>query len=63
MALSSEVLPEIGEYGRVSTTVANAYVQPLIDRYLRDLSEALASLGSTGAFFVIGSNAGTLSLM
>ena len=62
VALSSEVLPEIGEYGRVSTTVANAYVQPLIDRYLGDLSEALASLGSTGAFFVIGSNAGTLSL-
>ena len=62
VTLSSEVLPEIGEYGRVSTTVANAYVQPLIDRYLGDLSKALASLGSSGAFFVIGSNAGTLSL-
>ncbi|MGI9520594.1 MAG: hydantoinase/oxoprolinase family protein, partial [Hyphomicrobiaceae bacterium] len=62
ITLSSDVLPEIGEYGRVSTTVANAYVQPLIDKYLGDLDAALASIGSSGAFFVIGSNAGTLSL-
>ena len=34
VSLSSRVLPEIGEYGRVSTTVANAYVQPLMSRYL-----------------------------
>ena len=62
ITLSSEVLPEIGEYGRVSTTVANAYVQPLIDRYLGALDNALSERGSTGAFFVMGSNAGTLSL-
>lgn len=62
VSLSSDVLPEIGEYGRVSTTVANAYVQPLIDRYLGALDRALAEKGSSGAFFVMGSNAGTLSL-
>ena len=62
VTLSSDVLPEIGEYGRFSTTVANAYVQPLINRYLGDLADALSDLGSSGAFFVIGSNAGTLSL-
>ncbi|MFY0611356.1 MAG: hydantoinase/oxoprolinase family protein [Hyphomicrobiaceae bacterium] len=62
ISLSSEVLPEIGEYGRTSTTVANAYVQPLIDKYLGALDEALSERGSTGAFFVMGSNAGTLSL-
>ncbi|MGI9522546.1 MAG: hydantoinase/oxoprolinase N-terminal domain-containing protein, partial [Hyphomicrobiaceae bacterium] len=62
ITLSSDVLPEIGEYGRISTTVANAYVQPLIDKYLGDLDAALTSIGSSGAFFVIGSNAGTLSL-
>lgn len=61
VAISSEVLPAIGEYGRVSTTVANAYVQPLIDRYLGSLSAQLVELGSSGAFFVVGSNAGTLS--
>ena len=62
ISLSSDVLPEIGEYGRVSTTVANAYVQPLIDRYLGALDTALAEKGSSGAFFIMGSNAGTLSL-
>ncbi|MEM8973503.1 MAG: hydantoinase/oxoprolinase family protein [Pseudomonadota bacterium] len=62
ITLSSDVLPEIGEYGRVSTTVANAYVQPLIDRYLGALVDALDAKGSSGAFFVMGSNAGTLSL-
>ncbi|MGI9409667.1 MAG: hydantoinase/oxoprolinase family protein [Hyphomicrobiaceae bacterium] len=62
ISLSSDVLPEIGEYGRVSTTVANAYVQPLVDRYLGALDDALGEKGSTGAFFIMGSNAGTLSL-
>ena len=62
VSLSSRVLPEIGEYGRVSTTVANAYVQPLISRYLAELSEALKEQGSCGAFFVMSSSGGTLSL-
>ena len=62
VSLSSRVLPEIGEYGRVSTTVANAYVQPQISRYLAELSEALKEQGSCGAFFVMSSSGGTLSL-
>ena len=62
ISLSSRVLPEIGEYGRVSTTVANAYVQPLMSRYLAELSEALKERGSRGAFFVMSSSGGTLSL-
>ncbi len=62
VSLSSAVLPEIGEYGRVSTTVANAYVQPLISRYLGNLSQALRDAGSGAAFFVMSSNGGTLSL-
>ena len=37
LSLSSEVCPEIREYERFSTTVANAYVQPLMARYLRSL--------------------------
>ena len=62
VSLSSRVLPEIGEYGRVSTTVANAYVQPLMSRYLAELAEALKERGSRGAFFVMSSSGGTLSL-
>jgi N-methylhydantoinase A len=62
LSLSSRVLPEIGEYGRVSTTVANAYVQPLMTRYLTELSNAVQERGSRGAFFVMSSSGGTLSL-
>jgi N-methylhydantoinase A len=62
ISLSSQVLPEIGEYGRVSTTAANAYVQPLMSRYLAHLSEAFQRAGSRGAFFVMSSNGGSLSL-
>lgn len=62
VSLSSQVLPEIGEYGRVSTVAANAYVQPLMDKYLSELSQALAGRGMHGAFYVMNSNGGTLSL-
>ena len=42
VTLSSAVCPEIREYERTSTAVANAYVQPLIDGYLARMAEALA---------------------
>jgi N-methylhydantoinase A len=45
VSLSSEVSPELGEYARTSTTVANAYVLPLIDRYLEMLEKRLHGLG------------------
>ncbi len=41
VSLSCEVLPEIKEYERTSTTVINAYLQPVVSRYLRSLSEQL----------------------
>jgi N-methylhydantoinase A len=41
--LSSEVLPEYREYERMSTTVINAYVAPVVDRYLRRLGDELGS--------------------
>ena len=37
--MSSEVLPEFREYERASTTALNAYVQPVIERYLRRIDE------------------------
>ena len=44
-SLSSDVCPEIREYDRQSTTCANAYVQPLMARYLKDVRERLAAAG------------------
>ena len=41
VSLSSEILPEYREYERTATTVINAYVQPLVARYLRRLERAL----------------------
>ncbi len=45
VSLSHEVCPEIREYERTSTTAANAYVQPLMARYLTRLSDNLAEIG------------------
>jgi N-methylhydantoinase A/oxoprolinase/acetone carboxylase beta subunit/N-methylhydantoinase B/oxoprolinase/acetone carboxylase alpha subunit len=45
VSLSARVCPEIREYERQSTTCANAYVQPVIARYLRDLERRLAKAG------------------
>ncbi|SIO37809.1 hydantoinase/oxoprolinase family protein [Paraburkholderia phenazinium] len=55
---SSEVSPEIREYERFSTTVANAYVQPLVARYLRRLEEKLATLGFTCPLLLMLSSGG-----
>ncbi len=58
VALSSEVVPEIREFERASTTVANVYVQDLTERYLRDLERRLRRLGVTGAPHIMLSNGG-----
>jgi N-methylhydantoinase A len=62
ISLSSEVSPEIREYERTSTTVANAYVRPLVERYLRGLEGRLRRLGFEGALNVMLSNGGTASV-
>jgi N-methylhydantoinase A/oxoprolinase/acetone carboxylase beta subunit len=62
VSLSSEVLSEIGEYGRFSTTAINAYVQPLVARYLERLSGSLDADGFDGAFTVMASSGGTMPL-
>ena len=45
VSLSSEMSPKFREYERTSTTVTNAYVKPIVERYLRRLEEALAERG------------------
>ena len=59
VSLSSEVAPEIGEFARASTTIANVYVQPLTERYLTELQSRLARLGVGGQLLVMLSGGGT----
>jgi N-methylhydantoinase A len=61
VSLSSDILPEIGELGRFSTTVANAYVQPLVKRYLGRLVDRLGAAGHRGRFMVVTSRGGTMT--
>ncbi len=58
VSLSFQVVPEIREYERFSTTVANAYTLPLVSRYLKSLSTALRDLGYKSDVFVMLSHGG-----
>ncbi|MBM36046.1 MAG: hypothetical protein CL460_02590 [Acidimicrobiaceae bacterium] len=58
ISLSSEVCPEIREYERLSTTCANAYIQPLLTRYLEDLESRRRSLGMTCPMLLMQSGGG-----
>ena len=58
VSLSSEVAPQIREYERTSTTVANAYIKPLADSYLDLMAAEIANLGITAPLFMMLSNGG-----
>ena len=62
ITLASEVCPEIREYERTSTAVANAYVQPLIEGYLARMQGALASAGFGGVLYLVTSSGGLTTL-
>jgi 5-oxoprolinase (ATP-hydrolysing) len=62
ISISAEVAPQIREYERTSTTVANAYVQPLLKEYLDTIDTTLASIGFRGAFYPMLSSGGTASV-
>ncbi|MGY9063366.1 MAG: hydantoinase/oxoprolinase N-terminal domain-containing protein, partial [Rhodospirillales bacterium] len=62
ISLASEVCPEIREYERQSTTCANAYVQPLMARYLTRLNEELSGLGFLCPFTLMTSGGGLTDL-
>src|SRR4051812_39302156 len=55
---SSDVLPQIKEYERVSTTVVNAYVEPVVRRYLTNLKKRLTEAGFKGSLFIVLSHGG-----
>jgi N-methylhydantoinase A len=63
VSLSSEVLPQIKEYERVSTTVVNAYVGPALSRYLARLEGRLAEAGYDGPTLIIQSHGGVAPIV
>jgi N-methylhydantoinase A len=62
ITLSSDVSPEMREYERFSTACANAYVQPLIGRYLADLEAMLRREGFVCPLFLMLSGGGLTSV-
>ena len=58
LCISSEVLPEIKEYERTSTTVINAYVKPTVEKYLSTLTAELAHIGVDAPLLLMQSNGG-----
>ena len=58
---SSEILPEIREFERASTTAINAYLQPVVGSYLGKLEAALQGEAFGGTFHIVQSNGGVMS--
>jgi N-methylhydantoinase A len=61
LSLSHIVLPEMQEYERTLTTVANAAVRPVVGRYVRNLRDRLAKLEMTGNLSLLRSDGGLMS--
>ena len=61
VSVSSEILPELREFERASTTALNAYLQPVVASYLGKLEGALDGAGFGGRFHIVQSNGGIMS--
>ncbi|MCD1627232.1 hydantoinase/oxoprolinase family protein [Seohaeicola saemankumensis] len=62
VSASSEILPEIREFERFSTTALNAYLQPEVSGYLDRLENALKQGGFGGEFMIVQSNGGVMAV-
>ena len=62
LSLSHVILPEFREYERTSTVVVNAYLQPVMENYLRRLNERVAEQSGRGRIFVMQSSGGITAL-
>jgi N-methylhydantoinase A len=62
ISLSHRVLPEVGEFERVTTTTINAYLQPLLHRYLSSVDDRLRAAGYGKSFRIMQSNGGALNV-
>lgn len=61
VSLSSEVVPEMQEYERTVTTVANSYVRPVVQRYVHNLQTKLASKAGAVKLHILRSDGGLSS--
>ena len=61
ISVSHEVSPKFREYERTNTTVANAYVRPIVDRYLASLTSALGKRRFTASLYIMQSNGGLVT--
>ncbi|MBI3447686.1 MAG: hydantoinase/oxoprolinase family protein, partial [Acidobacteria bacterium] len=61
MCISAEVLPEIKEYERTSTTVINTYVMPVVQRYLRTLAAGFDEIAVRAPLMIMQSNGGLMT--
>ena len=61
LTVSSELLPTIRFYERISTTVLNSYVGPILSRYIDNLQAALARIGFGGVLMIMQSNGGVMA--
>jgi N-methylhydantoinase A len=61
ISLSSDVSPKFREYERTSTTVANAYVAPIVNAYLASLGDSLTRLGIGAKLSIMQSNGGLVT--
>ena len=61
VSISSEIVPEYGEYERTLTTVINDYARPQVINYLNDLDESLEEAGSTATMNIVRSDGGLMS--
>ncbi len=62
ISLSCEVVPEFKEYERMCTTAINAYVAPVMGRYLTRLRQSVAELGIDSELHIMQSNGGTMGV-
>jgi N-methylhydantoinase A len=60
VSISSEIVREYREYERTSTTVVNAYIQPIFRRYIHSLESAMEKQGFAGSFYITRSGGGAL---
>ena len=61
ISLSHEILPEMFEYERTLTTVANEAVRPVVGRYVRNLEQELRKMGMKGKLNLLRSDGGLMS--
>lgn len=62
VGISTDILPEIREFERTSTTTLNAYLQPVVAGYLHKLEKALSEDGSRSQILIVQSNGGVMTV-